>query len=281
MTEIVMFDSIANSAYPADAEAVAGYVDGSLADQPNATWLAKNRPNAKQLTIALHPDDDADAADCENGAMTPADIPGWHARQVKRGVLRPVIYASAWNMQAQVLPVLADADIAVASVRLWTAHYTYSAHRCGPGPASCGALGIAADATQWTPNAVIDGQPRDLDCSLLSPSFFGVLPADWTYGPPLALSATGGHQSVRLEWQPPQGYPELPVAYRVWVYKGTRADQSTLVPSYPRDAVDGALQWQGGGLERGRVYTAHVACLGIDGTRMRPYGFSAAIFLTG
>jgi hypothetical protein len=276
---ITMFDSIANSAYPADPEAVAGYVDGVLADQPNAAWLAKNFPNAKQLTIALFPDHDADAADCENGAMTPADLPAWHSRQVKRGVQRPVIYASAWNMQAQVLPVLADADIARASVRLWTAHYTYSGHICGP--SACGALDIDADGTQWTPNAVIDGQPRDLDRSLLLPSFFGVLPADWTYGPPLALSAAGGHESVRLEWEPPQGYPEPPAAYRVWIYKGTRADQSTLVPSYPREAVDGAVAWRGGGLELGKVYTAHVAAMGVDGTRMRPYGFAAAIFLTG
>jgi hypothetical protein len=271
---IVLWDSIANDQFPADPEAVAGYVDGSIGNQPNAGWLARNFPDAKQLPIALHPADDAPCLDVENGAARPGDIPGWHSRQVKRGVQRPVVYASAWNMRAQVLPVLAGARIERASVRLWAAHYA-GRHICGP--SSCRALPVDADGTQWSDNAL----GRNLDESLLLPSFFGELPADWTYSAPPGLSATGGHTTVGLSWRPPQGFPVLPAAYRIWIYRGTRADQSTLVPSYPREAAHGALAWQGGGLERGKVYVAHVAAEGVDGTRMRPYGFAAAIFLTG
>lgn len=276
---ITLYDTIANDQFPQGAAAYAAYVDGGLANQPNYAYITTQFPQAQHLSIAGDPAHDAMALDVENGDAAPGDVPGWHQRQVKRGVARPVIYASAWTMQAQVLPALADADIERSATRLWVAHYTYSPHICGP--RSCGALDIDADGCQWTPNAVIDGKARDLDCSLLQPGFFGELPKDWTYGPPLALSATGGHTSARLQWQPPQGYPELPAAYRVWIYRGTRADKSTLVASYPRDAVDGALSWQGGGLERGRLYVAHVAAMGVDGQRMRPYGFSSALFMTG
>jgi hypothetical protein len=270
---ITCYDTIADDQFPAGAAAYAGYVDGQLDDQPNYSFILAQFPNAEHLSITLFADVDADTADVENGAMAPADVPGWHARQVARGIARPVVYASAWTMQHQVLPVLAGAGIGRAAVRLWTAHYGQGEHICGPG--SCGALGTDADGSQWTPNAL----GRDLDQSALLPGFFGELPAGWTYGPPLALAATGGHTSVRLEWQPPQGYPELPAAYRIWVYRGTHASAGTLVPSYPRTAA--GLDWEGGSLERGKVYTAHVSAEGPGSTRLRDFGFAAAIFMTG
>jgi hypothetical protein len=276
MTEITMWDACANSEFPADGAAYAAYVDGGVGNQPNYSYITATFPEAKHFSIAEDPAHEADSLDVENGAATPAAVPGWVAAQKARGLDRPCIYASAWTMRSQILPVLADNDIARSSVRLWTAHYGAGRHVCGP--ASCGLVDVDADGTQWTDAAL----GRNLDESLLSPGFFtGKLPADWTYSAPLALSATGGHKSVRLQWQPPQGFPELPVAYRIWIYRGTRADKSTLVPTYFRDADNGALDWEGGGLEQGRLYCAHVAAMGPDATRMGSFVFASALFMTG
>jgi Putative peptidoglycan binding domain len=169
VTGIVMFDGAFNNQFPPGADAYAGYVDGGIGNQPNYAWIVSAFPGASHLSIALFADHDADALDVEAGAASPADIPGWHARQAKRGIARPVIYASASAMDGQVLPVLSSAGIALASVRLWTAHYD-GEHVCGP--ASCKALRVPADGTQWTPNAM----GRVLDQSLLLGDFFGALP---------------------------------------------------------------------------------------------------------
>jgi len=167
---ITLYDTIYNGQFPAGAAAYAGYVDGALADQPNFRWIVSAFPHAHHLSIALFADHDADALDVESGAASPEDIPGWHARQVKRGIARPVIYASAYTMKEQVLPVLARAGITRSSVRLWSAHYA-GEHRCGP--ASCGQVPEDVDGTQWTSNAM----GRVLDQSLLLDSFFGTPPA--------------------------------------------------------------------------------------------------------
>lgn len=168
MTGITMYDTSLNDQFPAGAAAYAGYVDGGIGNQPNYAWLVSAFPGAHHMSITLF-DADADAADVENGAMTPAEVPGWHARQVARGVARPVIYASAFTMNEDILPVLSSAGIARPSVRLWTAHYD-GEHICGPG--SCGALSVDADGTQWTSAAM----GRVLDQSLLLGNFFGTPP---------------------------------------------------------------------------------------------------------
>jgi hypothetical protein len=163
---ITCYDTIQNDQFPPGAAAYAAYVDGAIGNQPNYAWIVGAFPQAWHLSIALFADHDADVLDCENGAASPSDIPGWRARQAKRGVARPVIYASAFTMNEDVLPVLAGAGIARASVRLWSAHYD-GPHICGP--RSCGALSVDADGTQWTPTAM----GRTLDQSLLLDDFFG------------------------------------------------------------------------------------------------------------
>jgi hypothetical protein len=276
MTGITCYDTILNSQYPNDAAAYAAYVDGHLADQPNYPYIVSAFPGADHLSVTLL-DGDADAADVENGAMVPSQVPAWHARQVARGITRPVVYAPAITMSQGVLPVLERAGIALAQTRLWTAHYGDGEHICGPG--TCRLLGVPADGTQWTPNS----GGRDLDQSLLLPDFFGVPvppPAgNWTFGAPGALSAQGGHTTVRLTWAPPVDAPVPATAYRIWVYRGTRADKSTLVASYPRTA-DGVLTWEGGSLATGKVYTAHVSAMGPNGTRLRAFCYASAIFAT-
>lgn len=170
MTGLTCFDSAYNNQFQAGADAYAAYVDGGLGDQPNFPFIVRAFPRARHLSITLF-GDDADCADVENGAMSPEAVAGWYARQVARGVQRPVIYASAYTMETAVRPVVAAFPGARASVRLWTAHYGLGEHICGPG--SCGALGIDADGTQWTSSAM----GLVLDQSLLRADFFGIPPA--------------------------------------------------------------------------------------------------------
>jgi hypothetical protein len=161
-----MFDTAQNDQFPSGAPAYAAYVDGGLGNQPNYAYIVSAFPQAQHLSIALFAGNNADALDVEAGASAPSDIPAWYARQVQRGVRRPVIYASASLMNDAILPVLSQAGISRAQTRLWTAHYGAGEHICGPG--SCGALSIEADGTQWTSSAL----GLVLDQSLLAVDFF-------------------------------------------------------------------------------------------------------------
>jgi hypothetical protein len=92
MTEI-MYDSTNPSAIPANAQLVAAYVDGY-----GGYSAAVARFGASKVVSISVANNDADVADVENGAMTPADLPGWIERQVARGVKRPGVYCnqSTW-----------------------------------------------------------------------------------------------------------------------------------------------------------------------------------------
>ena len=166
---ITMFDTIYNDQFPPGAAAYAAYVDGGIGDQPNYAFIVSSFPQAQHLSISLF-GNSADAIDVESGAAVPSQVPAWVAAQRKRGIQRPVVYASASNMNSEILPVLSQAGIALSTVRLWTAHYEVGQHICGPN--SCGALSVNADGTQWTPNAVVDGSTLVLDQSLLLENFF-------------------------------------------------------------------------------------------------------------
>jgi GH25 family lysozyme M1 (1,4-beta-N-acetylmuramidase) len=106
-----------------------------------------------------------------------------------------------------------------------------------------------------------------------------VPPADWTFGAPQNLTAQGGHTTVGLAWDPPAGAPEAPAEYQVYVYQGAVCNRSTLVPSYPRTVA--ASPFEGGSLEQGQPYTAHVVASGSGGARVRQYCYASAEFTTG
>lgn len=158
----VMFDSINLDQIPADAPAVAGYVGGNW---PTYAQLAKRFPKARRLSIAVASSQDAECLDVEPGDATNDTAPRWVQRQLARGVKKPVVYTSASNVKA-LLASLAVHGIQRSEIRLWTAHYTFHPHVCGP---QCG-FGIAttADATQWTDKAL----GRNLDQSLCARSFW-------------------------------------------------------------------------------------------------------------
>jgi len=165
---ITMYDSVSLSQVPADAQAVACYVDGKFANEAEAR---RRFPHAHILTIAVFAQHDAMALDIETGDASPAQAAAWYLRQKARGVTRPCLYASAFVMDTEVIPAIVAAQIHPAEVRLWSAHYTHAPHVCGP--SSCRELGITADGTQWTDRA----HGRTLDQSLLAGDFFGSRPA--------------------------------------------------------------------------------------------------------
>lgn len=337
---IIMFDSAQNNQFPANAQAVAGYVDGGIGDQPNAKWLVANFPKAYHLSIALSPAHDADCLDIESGAASPSDAAAWYARQLARGITRPCLYASASVMQADILPIIKAAGFPREKVRLWSAHYGAGQHICGP--ASCGLMSIQADGTQWSDNAL----GRNLDQSMLNDNFFtppwpifqgdsgphvvllqqrinawhvhvtpltvdgqfgpktgvavedaarlfgipvsltvheqlwGLLmappPAAPTYGAPTGLRARGGHTTVYLEWKVPgtEGLPD-PAQYFVSIFNDATGK---IMDSYPRIVT--TTSFQGGSLEQGKNYVAHVVASGIHGTLVRPHTFASVKFAT-
>ena len=168
MTLLAMFDSVTIDQIPAGAQAVAGYVNGLFVTAPE---LLARFTHGRVLTIAVSADADAECLDIEPGDAGPPDAAGWYARQRARGVTRPCLYASASAMNAGIVPVIRAGRITRSAVRLWSAHYTGTAHICGP--RSCGAVSIDMDGTQWTDHAA----GRNLDQSLLVADFFGSIPA--------------------------------------------------------------------------------------------------------
>jgi hypothetical protein len=168
-----MFDSVTTALLPA-GYSYAGYTDGKWA---NYAAIKALFPGSNVLSIAVFAADDAEALDIETGDATPAEAAAWIARQVARGTARPCLYASASTM-TQVLAVTSGIDR--SAIRLWSAHYTNTAHICGP--SSCGAMTVDADGTQWTDNA----NGLDLDESLLLDDFFG-----GTVPPVMYSSVTG------------------------------------------------------------------------------------------
>jgi hypothetical protein len=164
-----MYDTIYNDQFPPGAAAYAAYVDGGIGDQPNYAYIVSKFPKAQHLSVSLF-GNSADAIDVESGAATPSQVPAWCTAQRKRGIARPVVYASASTMNSEILSTLSRAGIARSTVRLWTAHYDSGQHICGPD--SCGQLSVNADGTQWTPSAVVNGHTLVLDESLLLENFF-------------------------------------------------------------------------------------------------------------
>lgn len=160
--EITMYDSVDLSQIPSNAQAVAGYVGGHW---PTYSQLAGKFPQAHRLSIAVQASEDAECLDVEKGDAQIADAPAWVKRQMKRGVKRPVVYTSVSQAQP-LLNYLAAYGIHWSQVRLWTAHYTFTPHRCDK---ACG-FGFTgrADATQFSDHAL----GRNLDSSLCSPDFF-------------------------------------------------------------------------------------------------------------
>lgn len=112
---VTMYDSTDPSAIPSNAVLVASYVDG----YGGYTAAVARFGAAKCVSISVD-NNDADIADVESGAMTPAELPAWIAAQKARGIARPGVYCneSTW---AAVKSAVGDADVSY-----WIADWTGS-----------------------------------------------------------------------------------------------------------------------------------------------------------
>lgn len=142
-----MYDSATPAAIPADAEVVAGYVDG-LYKWTDADWA--RFPNAAKVRITvLGSYVDGDVLDVEQGDATPSYCPKWIEARQADGLAVPTIYCSS-----SVVPAVQSACVGL-TYNLWVAHYTYTEH-IEPGSV----------ATQWTDHGP-NGENVDISlCSI-------------------------------------------------------------------------------------------------------------------
>lgn len=165
------------------AFALAGYVNGKYANWP-AIRKAYPTKHLVSITVSNETALGAQVLDIETGDAVIADAPGWtrqtQAAGHKAHDLRwyPKLYTSISN-GADLLSVMERAGIARDEYMLWSAHYTYQAHICGP--KTCGAA-VQADATQWTDRYL----GVSLDASLCYGYFFS--------GPPGKTKPTPKHK---------------------------------------------------------------------------------------
>lgn len=114
----LMYDSTTASDIPADAEIVAGYVDGRYA-WSDADWA--RFPNAVKVRISVFGSLDADVLDVEPSDATPADAAVWVAQKNARRE-HATVYCGGYN-RTQV-----DAVCAGLEYDVWLADPTGVAH---------------------------------------------------------------------------------------------------------------------------------------------------------
>lgn len=115
-----MYDSVNAAAIPADAEMVAGYVDGAYR-WSDADWA--RFPNATKVRIATQPGtDDGDGCDVERGDLVPAQSRAYVLRRQAAGILQPFVYCG--------LATVGQVQAACAGLLywLWIADWTGQPH---------------------------------------------------------------------------------------------------------------------------------------------------------
>lgn len=260
--------------YVTQAGGGSGYIaatDAQLAEYPDCVKYAQ-LPTGDPLW--------ADVLDFEAGAATSAELVTWakgalesYQKASHPGQRMPTVYCSASNVHV-VANALTDGGVKSGvglGIANWNLTESQAAQdvidRSGPYPivfvqyADPGPYDLNAYSTAWLNTR--SGKPKPKG-----------------YGPPRDLKATGGDTSVRLTWQPPgtAGLP-APDDYLVYVYRGLSCTRSSLVPTYPRH-VGEVAGWQGGSLERGGTYTAHLVASGENGADILPYTYASAVFHT-
>jgi hypothetical protein len=255
-----------------------GYWNGTFANLTALrAWIKVNAPKASLLTVTPNGENGAMCGDWEPGCIWPittANV-GAFLKNADHGGGKPWIYTSAGNATTMVKTYRA-VGFADADVIMWTAHYTGVAHFCGP--KTCGYGLRQADATQYN-----DGT-RDYDiaqkyCFPSPPA--PPVPADWSYPAPKAVSSVGGSTSFRITWLPNLAGHPVPDHYVLWVYRGS-ATAANLVAEYgPKNNIPGSVTtFEGGGLETGVKYVAHLAASGPGTTRLAANTFAAFTFTT-
>lgn len=187
-----MYDDVTATLIPTSAEVIGYYVNGLYA---NGTQIAKLFPKARLVGITVTASAKADVLDVETGDATIAQIYGWLKAYPKSDATTlPVIYINAGNVQLMMATMKANGFKQGTDYLIWSAHYTGSAHICGP--KTCGATGpYAVNGTQWTDAA----DNRSLDESEIEATFIKSLPAATTTAAPVTRTLTIDGIKVTLE----------------------------------------------------------------------------------
>lgn len=172
---------------PADAQMVAGYVNGLYT---NLATVRTAFPNAVHVSIAVTSAADAMVLDVETGDASPADAPAWCQRQRARGQI-PTVYcnASTWPQVRS-----AFQTHGIAEPCWWIADYDGVA-QIPPG----------AIAKQYRSDTA-----QNLDCSVVADFWPGVdspgLPKEDDMAIAITEDAAG---NIHVAGVTPQGHPLL------------------------------------------------------------------------
>ena len=176
---LAMPDSIVVANLPPGYPAYLGYLDGRY---PTAAALEKEFPSARWVMLTVTGNTlQADGIDVEPGNVNAAAARVWVQKKLAAApASRPVIYASVEGRpncgMGDVIAALNRNGIALSRVRLLSAHYGQGPHICGP--ASCKAISVEMDGTQYTDNwatAEMRAAGIAVDMSMLADNFFGKL----------------------------------------------------------------------------------------------------------
>jgi hypothetical protein len=160
--DYLLFDSIDPEQIPDTAEAVAGYIDGRW---PTYHKVRTKFPHAFPVAITTTGNDAADVIDCERGDVDPLGAVRWVKKMRGAGRWAPGIYASL-DVWPDLLALLRAQGISRDHVRIWTAHWTGTPHRCDH---HCDPrFTTRAGATQW----VSGWRGRNVDVSMAWRPFF-------------------------------------------------------------------------------------------------------------
>ena len=163
---LVCYDDIYAANLPAGADAYLGYVDGYWPDYKDE--VAKFT-SAHIIGLTVKGAQIGDGCDIENGDLSASSGAQWiHDAQGR--VVRPIAYSSVSEMET-VISEASGLGLTRDKYRVFTAHYTYSPHICGPSTCAYPGLTQPADATQWTDKKMgLNGVL--IDQSMLSDGFF-------------------------------------------------------------------------------------------------------------
>lgn len=124
MATLYMYDAVNPDNIPADAQVVAGYVDGRYND---FQAMVAKFPNALHVPITVFGAPDVRVCDCETGDLTPDQAAAWAKSEVNAG-RRPTIYCNISTQPAVVNSLAAQGLQFGRDVDWWAAHYTGTPH---------------------------------------------------------------------------------------------------------------------------------------------------------
>lgn len=163
----IMFDSVDPSAIPADAELVAGYVDGPQSQWPSVGWTLFPRAQFVKINVTGDPDHGGDALDVERFDATPDHAPAWFDARTKAGAGGLTIYCNRSTLPA------VEAAMGKRSYFRWIATLDGTLHIDGYKP-------LEGPAAVQFANSTMAG--RNVDVSLVMSDYFHPAPAALSAG---------------------------------------------------------------------------------------------------